>query len=209
VKNTADYHLRELEIALNRHDPRNVLPPHIDHGSRVLDVGCGAGQTLIASCPGCSCVGVDIDMEALNVGRRLTQVVSFTCADAEKLPFAGNSFDWVLARVSLPFTNIARSLSESHRVLRPNGCLWAVMQRPSLPFRTGKLREPRFYAFAPYLLFNSVLFNCTGISIPFIDRKYRGYQTRRGMEKALVRAGFRNIEMTANVHLVIVAKKGT
>ena len=207
MKNTAEYHLSELEIALNPSDRRNVLPPQINHGSRVLDVGCGAGQTLIASCLDCSCFGVDIDMDALKVGGRLTQAARFACADAEKLPFADNSFDWVLARVSLPFTNIARSLSEIYRVLRPGGCLWAVMQRPSLPFRTGKLRELRFYALAPYLLLNSVLFNCTGRSIPFIDRRYRGYQTWRGMEKALARAGFKNIELTAKIHLVVIATK--
>ena len=44
------YHLAELEIAADPGHPAH-LNPAIPPGARVLDLGCGAGQTLIATAP--------------------------------------------------------------------------------------------------------------------------------------------------------------
>jgi hypothetical protein len=44
-----DYHLRELEIARSPSDSRRVMPPVLPGIRRVLDIGCDAGQTLIAA----------------------------------------------------------------------------------------------------------------------------------------------------------------
>src|ERR1700688_1190738 len=82
-----EYHLRELMIALDSDSPAHFVPS-FRAGERVLDIGCGAGQTLIAACPyrlpgeGGGCVtcariddvcqgwasGVDIDENAIRVG---------------------------------------------------------------------------------------------------------------------------------------------
>ena len=42
-----EYHLLELEIARSPDDPRCVMPELRPSYRAVLDVGCGAGQTLL------------------------------------------------------------------------------------------------------------------------------------------------------------------
>ena len=60
---STDYHLQELAIANCPADPRHILPPVSASHRWLLDVGCGAGQTLIASRldPGVKVCGVDPD----------------------------------------------------------------------------------------------------------------------------------------------------
>ena len=98
---------------------------------RVLDVGCGAGQELLpfALRPGVSCVGADVTPEAGLAGRELCAgrapgaSVAFVRAAAESLPFASDSFEVVICRLALPYTDNARCLAELARVLRPGGAL--------------------------------------------------------------------------------------
>src|SRR5436309_9991177 len=109
-------HLAELKIALDSNDRRSVNPANIPAGAKVLDVGCGAGQTLIVKCGERYSFGIDIDFSALALGRTLTNQVGFVCGAAESLPFRDRSFEFVIARVSLPYTNILKSLREISRV---------------------------------------------------------------------------------------------
>jgi SAM-dependent methyltransferase len=99
--------------------------------SRVLDVGCGAGQELLpfVSERGASGVGVDVAPETGRAGRELFAArapaarVAFVRAEAEALPFAEGAFDVVVCRLALPYTDNARALSEMARVLRGGGVL--------------------------------------------------------------------------------------
>src|SRR4051812_43284819 len=119
-------HLEELAIALNANDRKRFVPIDIPENATVLDIGCGAGQTLIATCENRYSVGVDINLSALKLGKTLTDRVEFVCGTAESLPFRDASFSYVIARVSLPYTDIPRSLREITRVLEPGGQLWAL-----------------------------------------------------------------------------------
>ena len=67
ITSAIEYHEQELRIALDPANPKRLVP---DTGSAtsVLDIGCGAGQTLIALPPGKRCIGVDIDEEAIRLG---------------------------------------------------------------------------------------------------------------------------------------------
>src|SRR3954452_15198821 len=73
----AEYDESELEIALNPNHPRHILPPALPSSFKVLDVGCGAGQTLLAAYPDRQTVGVDVSREALKAGRSLTDKTYF------------------------------------------------------------------------------------------------------------------------------------
>ena len=115
-----DYHLGELKIARDPAHPRHILP-NIRPGEVALDVGCGAGQTLIVCCPGNRSYGMDIDLDALRFGRTLTSEVLFACASAESLPYPSGYFDVVVSRVTLLYTYLPASLAEIHRVLKPGG----------------------------------------------------------------------------------------
>ncbi|HEX7176548.1 MAG TPA: class I SAM-dependent methyltransferase [Pyrinomonadaceae bacterium] len=114
---------------------------------RVLDLGCGAGQELLpfATELGASCVGVDVTPEVGLVGRRLfaanapSAPVTFVRAAAELLPFDEGSFDVVICRLALPYTDNARCLSELARVLRPGGAL--LLKIHHARYYTRKLRD--------------------------------------------------------------------
>jgi SAM-dependent methyltransferase len=99
--------------------------------SRVLDVGCGAGQELLPFVQrlGARSTGVDISPEAIQIARRqfakqgYDGQVEFICSPAESLPFEDSAFDVVICRLALPYTGNAAALSEMSRVLRPGGLL--------------------------------------------------------------------------------------
>jgi SAM-dependent methyltransferase len=96
---------------------------------QVLDVGCGAGQELLpfATCLQAQAVGVDVIPEAGSIGEQLYKEIApeadirFVQAPAEDLPFEDASFDVVICRIALPYTDNAKTLKEIARVLRPGG----------------------------------------------------------------------------------------
>jgi ubiquinone/menaquinone biosynthesis C-methylase UbiE len=190
-----------------RKEKESIVPPNIPEGMKVLDVGCGTGQVLIEHYGDQCSFGIDIDFSALTLAKTQTDKVVFVCGRAEALPFQDASFEFVIARVSLPYTNIATSLHEISRVMKTDGQLWAVLERLSLPFWTGLYKKPRFYVFLPYLLFNTLVFRIFSKSIPFVDGKYRGYQTVVGLKRALKSAGFADIHVTKGLHLVTTARR--
>jgi ubiquinone/menaquinone biosynthesis C-methylase UbiE len=105
-------------------ESRTFNPTNIPKGARVLDVGCGEGQLLISNCDDRCSFGLDIDLSVLQLGKTRTKNVAFVCGRAEALPFRDGSFDFVIARVSLPYTDIQKSLREIGRTLKAGGLLW-------------------------------------------------------------------------------------
>jgi SAM-dependent methyltransferase len=95
--------------------------------SAVLEVGCGPGHfaQALASEPG-------IDLSAIDISERMVELarsrgVAAQLGDVQHLPFDDASFDAVIAAWMLyHVTDLARGLSEIHRVLRPGGALFAV-----------------------------------------------------------------------------------
>lgn len=97
---------------------------------RVLDVGCGAGQELIPfAVRGALGIGTDV---APAVGIASADFfredvagarVAFARSAAEALPFRSGAFDVVISRLSIPYTDNRRAISEMSRVLRPGGIL--------------------------------------------------------------------------------------
>ena len=96
---------------------------------RVLDVGCGAGQELLPFVTERSAHGFGMDIAATvgRVGREMYAVhapkarVSFLRGAAEHLPFPSASFDVVICRLALPYTDNRKAFAEVARVLRPGG----------------------------------------------------------------------------------------
>lgn len=103
----------------------------LPRASRVLDLGCGAGEWLLAALeavPDAEGVGVDSSAPALERARRsaetrkLTGRVTFEEADAAE--WEGGEFDAVLCvGASYAFGGLAKALPAARRHLRPGGRL--------------------------------------------------------------------------------------
>ncbi|NYI03538.1 methyltransferase domain-containing protein [Allostreptomyces psammosilenae] len=92
-------------------------------GSRVVDVGCGAGRAVAELTElGARAVGVDVDPRMLGTARRRWPAADFRQADAGRLPFADGSLDGYRAeKVYHVLDAPARAAEEARRVLAPGG----------------------------------------------------------------------------------------
>ncbi|MBN3933096.1 class I SAM-dependent methyltransferase [Streptomyces verrucosisporus] len=99
-------------------------------GERVLDAGCGPGETalFLARRYGARVTGVTVSDVELEAARRRAGtagpkgLVDFRHGDYMELPFPDGSFDAVLALESLQNApDLGRALEELYRVLRPGG----------------------------------------------------------------------------------------
>ena len=102
-------------------------------GGRILDIATGTGDQAIMLAEKLApqrIDAVDLSEKMMDFGREkvrkkgLEEKIFFQRADCQSLPFGHNTFD--LATVSFGvrnFENLAQSLSEIHRVLKPGGML--------------------------------------------------------------------------------------
>jgi SAM-dependent methyltransferase len=193
-----EYHLAELAVARSAKDKRRSVPDIPAGCERVLDVGCGAGQTLLAcELNGAKAFGIELVLEALQLGRTLSSEINFVCGGGEMLPYRADSFDLVLSRVALPYMNIPVAIAEMARVLRSGGHIWLTLHGLSMFSWRNALRNPRTAAFEAYRMLNTA-------SLHFIGRQFQyplrrtmteSYQTRVGISGALRRAGFEDIQV--------------
>jgi demethylmenaquinone methyltransferase/2-methoxy-6-polyprenyl-1,4-benzoquinol methylase len=109
-----------------------VLAADLRPGQRVLDLAGGTGDLAQAFSRKVGATGLvvhtDINASMLRVGRdRMLDaghVLPTTVCDAERLPFAAESFDRVTVGFGLRnMTRKEQALAEMHRVLRPGGKL--------------------------------------------------------------------------------------
>lgn len=203
-----EYHLAEYEIALDPSRPEHLMPPFGPHHRRVLDVGCGAGQTLAAAevlhpLEGRVSCGVDIDADALAAGRARWPGLGLAVARGEELPFADGAFDLVCLRVSLPYMRVQDAMRECGRVLTPGGEVWLALHGWRGAVRdlaaAVRRRSVRATAFRAYVLANGLVLQATGstVAFPVGRRPTESWQGARGIQLALRRAGFADVRVHA------------
>ena len=209
------YHEAELAIARSPDDPRRILPTIPAGARRVLDLGCGAGQSLIglALAPEVLGVGLDRDSDALALGATWTSAVRFVCGSGEALPFDDSSFDFVFSRVALPYMHLPSALGEIHRVLATGGRMWLVLHGPRIVFsqlaaaaRGGHAKSALFQSYAAV---NGALYHLTGrlVRWPAGGGRYESFQTRRIVPR-LQRTGFADVQVESAPHFIVRARKG-
>lgn len=190
------YHLKELEIGLDKNDERRILPNLLDSDTAVLDIGCGIGQTFIAlGCTDRFCVGLDIDDDAIRYGiEAFGRQIHFILADAKHIPLPSETFNLVYSRVSLPYMNIPRVIEEIRRVLRNDGRVWMTLHGRDVPTRyleeAIKSRNTPRLIHAVYTLMNGYLLKYFGFVLPFANARYESWQDTSAMKRLLIRNGF-------------------
>lgn len=96
---------------------------------QVLEVGCGLATmapAIVAAAPGIRYTGLDRSPTMVDAARDrhdafvLSSQVRFECAEVERMPFAGASFDKVFSAGVIHFwSDPVHALTEVRRVLRP------------------------------------------------------------------------------------------
>jgi ubiquinone/menaquinone biosynthesis C-methylase UbiE len=116
----------------------NAILQYIPENSSFLDVGCGAGYSLMKAHTelGCSIQGIDPAPGAHGVGRYASdewKSLPILKGSAEELPFEDNSFDVVYSSHVLEHVvSEEKALIEMKRVLKPEGVLIIGMPTSSM-----------------------------------------------------------------------------
>jgi cyclopropane fatty-acyl-phospholipid synthase-like methyltransferase len=110
-----------------------LLLPRLAKGSRVLDLGCGAGVPIAAALAReHRVVGVDFSAEQIRRARANVPTAEFIEADLMSLDLPAGSFDAAVAFYSifhLPREEHEPFLARVHRWLQPGGHLLATVTR--------------------------------------------------------------------------------
>lgn len=129
---TWDGSVGTLQEAMRRTNERMAELAGIDRDSRVLDVGCGYGETAfhLARDHGCEVVAINISHRELDLAEErrpasgVADRVSFRYGDFHDLPFPDGEFDVVWSQEAfLHGADKEHILTECRRVLRPAGRL--------------------------------------------------------------------------------------
>ena len=209
----SEYHLRELSIVENSSDPRRNLPKGVVAGWRVLDVGCGIGQSLMASeFLDCERHGIDIDADAIAAGSEMFPELYLRAAQAENIPHNDQSFDLVFSRVAIPYTNIPRALREIFRVVKPGGRVWISLHPWSMEkeeiVKAIKTRSAKRLIDRIYVMINSM---CLAIATRCFARpwsgKFESFQLPSRMQHLVRRTGFEEVGILNDRFFTLVGKK--
>ena len=128
----------DRQLALLGAEAMRALP--LGPGQRVLDIGCGCGDTTLALAaaigPSGAAVGVDISRPMLDVARARAAAspgVRFVEADAQTADLGASAFDAVFSRFGVMFfSDPPTAFANIRKALKPGAPLAFVCWRPFL-----------------------------------------------------------------------------
>ncbi|WKB36938.1 methyltransferase domain-containing protein [Terrilactibacillus sp. S3-3] len=116
-------------------------------GEKVLDVGCGTGETSIylAEKYHADVTAIDLHPKMVSYAKKralaANGMLTVMQADAEQLPFPGEQFDMILSESVTAFTHIEVTLQEYYRVLKQGGRLFAIEMTIEEPLPASSQEE--------------------------------------------------------------------
>jgi SAM-dependent methyltransferase len=141
----------------------------LSRGDRVLDIGCGEGETTRTAARMADeghVLGIDISAAMIERARRATDAanlrnVAYEIADAERHPFPAHAFDVAISRFgTMFFAHPVAAFANIGRALGPGGRLvmmvwqsrdrndWALLIDDALPAMRSEQPPSRFGAFS-------------------------------------------------------------
>jgi len=148
----------------------------------------GSGIHLPARTASWTAIGMDIALEMLKAARRAGGPQFVVATDIRELPFAGDSFDAIFSNSTLDHFDstdqIASSLSECYRVLKPNGRLILTMDNP----------------LNPVLAIRQELSNHLLLKLRVTTFYYGRTLSPGALKRALEKAGFKILDMQPVLH---------
>ena len=111
-------------------------------GKRILDLGCGAGETAVYfALQGAVVCACDVAEDLLTVAGRLAEKFGVSLklvpASSGALPYPDESFDYVFGNGVLHHVELSSTAREVHRVLKPGGEAFFVEPLPYNPVIHG------------------------------------------------------------------------
>jgi SAM-dependent methyltransferase len=105
----------------------------VREGTRLLDIGCGAGRALrLAADRGADVSGLDASPGMLEIARRRVPGATLLQGELQTLPFADDEFDAVSGFNSFQYAaDPVLALREAKRVTRPGGRILALVWSPA------------------------------------------------------------------------------
>ncbi len=144
----------EIDIYLFDQILKNRFAPEM----KILDAGCGGGRNLVYFLrENFNVYGVDDNPDAIDYVRYLAQTLApkipaenFQVSAIEKMPYADQTFDWVLSNAVLHFAEDEKQfgamLFEMWRVLKSSGVLFARLASTiGIESKVEKLDERRYF----------------------------------------------------------------
>ncbi len=182
---------------LHRHWKRRVLElAKARPGVRALDLCCGTGDLALALAGrGAEVVGLDFSRRMLEYALRKTTLAAphFILGDAQRLPFAANSFD--IVTIGYGLRNLASwetGLREMERVARPGGRLVILdFGKPdNALWRSAYFGYLRL--FVPLL---GLIFCRNASAYAYILTSLRHYPAQQGIAAAMSQLGLANVQL--------------
>ncbi|WP_394839455.1 methyltransferase domain-containing protein [Pendulispora rubella] len=141
----------DYDAELRRYTEHFRAAANIGPGHRVLDIGCGGGQSTrdaARAAVGGHALGVDVSERMLKTARERAVAegldnVTFELGDAQQYPFADSHFDVGISRFgTMFFAEPVRAFTNIARALRPGARLvMLVWQDSDLQEWTGAFRQ--------------------------------------------------------------------
>ena len=136
-----------------------IRTKNIDSNSRILDIGCGTGQTAayLADEYGATVTGIDTHPIMVEKSKKRIEnkalPVEILQYSIENVPLQDDAFDFILSESVLSFVDKATALKEIYRLLKDNGQLIAIeftINKPLEPSIENDIKQ--FYGFESLLM---------------------------------------------------------